>query len=269
MDVFAILTIALALFVLFMILDFVFVITEYNYSLLFGKPFYVHYYLKINRLPLSQFEILRNQFSFYKSLSLREKKYFEHRVASFIEHYEFIGNEGFIITDEVKVLVASTAVMLTFGMRDYLFDIIDKIMVYPSAYYSTINQVYHKGEFNPQLRIVVFSWEDFKMGYQIDNDNLNLGIHEFCHVVHFNATKNDNVSDAIFSRMFRQIQDDLLIPANRERLIDSNYFRVYAYTNQYEFLAVVIEHYFESPKQFKQEFPELYKNVSLMLNHKQ
>jgi len=69
--------------------------------------------------------------------------------------------------------------------------------------------------------------------------------------------------------MFRQIQDDLLLPANRERLIQSNYFRVYAYTNQYEFLAVVIEHYFESPKQFKQEFPELFKNVSLMLNYKQ
>jgi len=269
MSLFVVLTLALAFFILLVILDYAFVLTEYNYSRLSNKPFYVHYYFKIKKLPPSQFEILNNQFLFYKTLSIRKKKYFEHRVASFIEHYEFIGNEGFVITDEVKVLVASTSVMLTFGMRDYLFDIIDKIIVYPSVYYSTINQVYHKGEFNPQLRVVVFSWEDFKSGYQIDNDNLNLGIHEFCHVVHFNATKNNNVSDAIFSRMFQQIQNDLLNPDNRERLIQSDYFRVYAYTNQYEFLAVIVEHYFESPKRFKQEFPELYKNVSLMLNHKQ
>jgi len=40
------------------------------------------------------------------------------------------------------------------------------------------------------------------MGYQIDNDNLNLGIHEFCHVVHFNATKSGNASNAIFLGCF-------------------------------------------------------------------
>ena len=53
---------------------------------------------------------------------------------------------------------------------------------------------------------------------------------------------------------------------NKHRLIDSNYFRIYAYTNQFEFISVIIEHYFETPEKFKIEFLELYSNVSKMLN---
>ena len=64
------------------------------------------------------------------------------------------------------------------------------------------------------------------------------------------------------------IQKEINFPANRDKLINSNYFRIYAYTNQFEFLAVILEHYFESPTSFKQEFPQLFNNVSKMLNHK-
>jgi Mlc titration factor MtfA (ptsG expression regulator) len=38
------------------------------------------------------------------------------------------------------------------------------------------------------------------------------------------------------------------------RLVNSDYFRVYAYTNQVEFLAVIFEHFFETPKLLKASF---------------
>jgi Mlc titration factor MtfA (ptsG expression regulator) len=50
------------------------------------------------------------------------------------------------------------------------------------------------------------------------------------------------------------------------RLVNSDYFRVYAYTNQVEFLAVIFEHFFETPKLFKSQFPELYNYVREMIN---
>lgn len=267
MNIFQIATLALAFFVLLVLLKFIFVLSEYKYSLITSKPFYVHFYFRINKLSFTQIKILEEKFQFYNSLSDRHKKYFEHRVATFIESYEFIGKDGFEVTDEVKVLIASTGVMLTFGMRNYLFDVLDTIIIYPSQYYSSINQNYHKGEFNPHLKAVVFSWEDFELGYKINDDNLNLGIHEFCHVLHFNARRNENVSDIMFLKTFEEIQNDLEISSNRERLIQSDYFRVYAYTNQYEFLAVIIEHFFESPQIFKQEFSKLFDKVSIMLNY--
>lgn len=248
--------------------SFLFTVTEDNYGLLYNKPLFVHFYTNLNTLNANQFYVLSEKFSFYQSLSDKKKKYFEHRVATFIAKYEFIGQEDFLITDEVKVLIASTSVMISFGMRNYLFDSFNKIIVYPSEYYSTMNDAYHKGEFNPRMKAVVFSWNDFLEGYEISNDNLNLGIHEFAHVLHLHGLKNDDASAVIFSRVYAQIQKEVNFPANRNRLINSSYFRIYAFTNQFEFLAVILEHYFESPQEFKQEFPQLYTNVSKMLNHK-
>lgn len=260
--------IAISLLLLILVLFFkiIFSLSEYNYGLSSNKPFYVHSYFKIKSLPANQFYVLSSQFEFYNLLSDKEKKYFEHRVANFIEKYEFIGKEGFLITDEVKVLIASTAVMLTFGMRHYLFDVIERIVVYPNEYFSTTTEEYFKGEFNPRMKTVVFSWKDFKNGYELTSDNLNLGIHEFTHVLNFHGLKSEDASALIFTRMFKQINEDVNEPNNRQKLIESNYFRVYAYTNPFEFLAVIIEHFFESPDLFKQEFPELFDKVSKMLN---
>ncbi len=55
-------------------------------------------------------------------------------------------------------------------------------------------------------------------------------------------------------------------PANYNRLLQSNYFRIYAYTNEFEFVAVILEHFFETPERFKEEFPHLYEKVKVMIN---
>jgi Mlc titration factor MtfA (ptsG expression regulator) len=201
-------------------------------------------------------------------LSDRKKIYFEHRVKEFINHYQFVGKEELLVTDEMKVVIAGTYTMLTFGMRDYLIDLFKTIIIYPSVYFSTARQEYHKGEFNPHMKAVVFSWNDFSIGYDITNDNLNLGIHEFTHVVLHHSLRSNDASSVTFKMHYEQLVNEVKHPPNRQRLIDSDYFRIYAYTNAYEFIAVIVEHYFETPHLFQSEFPQLYRKVSLMLNHK-
>lgn len=249
-------------------LKIVLTVSEHNYGLIYNRPFYVHFYPRLKELTPDQSYILHKHFDYFVALEDKKKRYFEHRVAAFIQRYPFYGKDDFLITDEVRVLIAATSVMLTFGMRKYLYDVIDKIIVYPKPYYSEINNAYHKGEFNPKMRAVVFSWEDFLAGYRISNDNLNLGIHEFGHVLHYHGIKSEDASARIFHRIYNQIQKEVNLPVNREKLINSNYFRIYAYTNEFEFLSVIVEHYFETPEQFRKEFPELYTNVAKMLNHK-
>jgi hypothetical protein len=48
--------------------------------------------------------------------------------------------------------------------------------------------------------------------------------------------------------------------------MDSSYFRDYAFTNQFEFLAVIIENFIETPLEFKSHFPDLYAQVKQLLN---
>ena len=44
----------------------------------------------------------------------------------------------------------------------------------------------------------------------------------------------------------------------RMKLKESPLFREYAFTNQYEFMAVLTEHFFESPSELKAQLPKLY-----------
>jgi len=242
-------------------------ITERLYYRLFNKSLFIHFYIFKKKLSFEDQNYLDSNFKFYANLSKTKKSYFEHRLVNFIQKKEFIGRDDLEITNEMKLLVGATATMLTFGMKTYLIEVLQRIIIYPEAFYSTISEANHKGEFNPKLKAIVFSWKDFLEGYEIENDNLNLGIHEFTHAIHFNSLTNNSYSSKIFKRNFNALalflsQNELL----RKDLITSQYFRDYAFTNQFEFLAVLIENYIETPENFKSHFPNLYKKVKQLLN---
>jgi Mlc titration factor MtfA (ptsG expression regulator) len=59
------------------------------------------------------------------------------------------------------------------------------------------------------------------------------------------------------------IQNDARI---KNKLITSDYFRKYAFENHYEFIAVLIESFIETPEEFKSEFPKIYNKIKTMLN---
>ena len=231
------------------------------------KPFFVFNHLFKRKLNKNQINILEDQFDFYNKLTDEEKRNFHHRMACFIRDKKFVGREDLQITDEIKVLVSATAVMLTFGFRKYLINTLDLIIIYPSQYYSKQSQQNHKGEYNPKLRSLVLSWQDFIEGYNIGNDNLNLGIHEVAHAMHFNSLKENDISAYLFKNRFLDLTDFLQKnPEVRTKLINTKYFRAYAFTNHFEFLSVLIECFFETPKEFKAHFPKVYKYVQQMLN---
>lgn len=168
----------------------------------------------------------------------------------------------------MKIMIAGTYVKLTFGMRHYLINSFDKIIIYPKQYYSKINKEWHKGEFNPGMRAVVFSWEDFLYGFEYKNDNINLGLHVFTHALHVYCFKTNETSASIFYDEFERIKRYVSNDEVKERLKSSDYFRSYAFTNPYEFVAVLLEHFFETPQEFKNEFPDLFQKVRKMINYR-
>ncbi|WP_412984102.1 zinc-dependent peptidase [Pontimicrobium sp. IMCC45349] len=244
-----------------------YVFFEQVYASKYKKPFFLHKKITYRQLSKLELAVLESQFSFYNKLTAKEKKRFQHRVSVFINNKQFVGRQDLELTTDMYVLISATAVMLTFGFRKYLIDLIDVIIVYPEAFYSTTNETHHKGEFNPKLKSLVISWQHFKEGYDIENDNLNLGVHEFAHAIHLSSFNNEDISAIIFNESFQELTSYLSKNESlRLRLIESKYFREYAYTNQYEFIAVIIENFIETPKQFKAQFPQLYLKTKQMLN---
>ena len=246
------------------------ILVEPIYIFIYNKPLVVHFYLFPQKLSIHHKEIISFYFPFYERLNAKNQKYFDHRVLKFIEVNKFVSREKIDVTFEMKLLIASTSTILTFGMQKYLYTVISTIIVYPSCFYSVTNDDLHIGEFNPKLKTLVFSWEDFYKGIKVDNNNLNLGIHEFSHALLFESQKKMKygvASSYIFSDYYNEIINDLKNPEFLKSLINTGYFRKYAFVNSVEFIAVILEHFFETPEQFKELFPELFMKVKTMINY--
>ncbi len=260
-------TVFLAVIVAIGVLYFLFLLFEHTYGTFYFKPLIVHFHLLKKKLPKNQKRILETEFSFYKKLSSKHKRVFEHRVYCFIKNKDFVAREEIVINNRMKVLISATAIMLTFGFRKYLISTITTLVIYPDEYYSSFNDDYHKGEFNPRLGALVLSWKHFLEGYNNENDNINLGIHEMMHAIHLNSMRQTDISAFIFKKKHAQLTDYLALNESiRVNLINNDYFRDYAFTNQYEFLAVIVENFIETPNDFKRQFPIIYNKIKGMLN---
>ena len=241
-------------------------VVEIIYQRNFKKPLIVFGHFQSKKISESDKIILHQNNHFYQKLKPKYKTYFEHRVATFIEKTEF-STRDISLNSEMKVTIAAVYVQLTFGMKNYLNQLIQQIIIYPDIYLSTHTNEFYKGEFNPKLKTIVFSWPDFKSGIDIKNDNLNLGLHEFTHALHFQTLKSDKPTHVLFNEILHNLFSSFSNKTLRQDLLNSGFLREYAFENQYEFVAVLLEHFFESPEEFKSKFPEVYLKVKQMINY--
>jgi hypothetical protein len=124
-------TISLILLVLYRI----YISLEYRHASIHKKPFFNHVYLRLKKLPEAQLNILKSEFKFYQKLPPKYQDFFEHRVVKFIKTKDFIGKEDLEVTDRMKVLVAATSTMITFGYRDYKIRLIERVLLYPEPFF--------------------------------------------------------------------------------------------------------------------------------------
>lgn len=239
---------------------------ETIYVRLYKKPYFVHFYWETKKLSPSQKQFLSTN-TFYNKLVPKRQRYFEHRICCFIEEIDFIGREGQIIDDGVKMQFSILYIKLTFGMRHYMLDYLNKIIIYPTTFYSVMNRTNNNGEFTPAFKSLVISWEHFLSGISV-SDGVNLGIHEITHAIHFNATQKSDISSEIFHDTFMELEAYLINIDIQKKIVESKLLREYAYRDQFEFIAVLIEVFIESPTELKIQFPKLYGLVKQMLNYR-
>jgi len=236
---------------------------------IFKRPLFNHFSLFSKTLSDNDRYFLEREIQFYKRLKPKFKKSFENKILHFLDRYSIIEQDNLTLSQQQKILIAATFSELTFGMNVKLQDSFDKIIVYPTAYFSTMNQDFHKGEFNARHKTIVLSWEDFYHGIKVSNDNINLGIHEFTHAILHQATKprTKTFDYILFEDEHRKILKLLNDEKYMNSIKDSGFFREYAFTNSKEFISVVMEYFFEDPKSLKTKFPDLYQRLKTMLNY--
>jgi Mlc titration factor MtfA (ptsG expression regulator) len=201
---------------------------------------------------------LNHKYKYYSSLPWNLKVKYLRIVRDNYEYFEFIPREGLKLNRGHKAIISSAAAQLLLFLPDEGLTYYKRIIVYPDYYNSRITHKRHKGEVNPGLRTIVFSWHGIMDGLARPDDGLNLLLHEFAHALllehKFMYPKyevlNHELVKLIEQWAAREIQN-----LNSER---THFFRRYAFENTDEFFAVAVENFFERSTQFRQALPELY-----------
>lgn len=230
------------------------------YSLRYHRPLYRDLFV-FRKLNVDQREFLEKEFEFYRNLSQKNKRRFQHRVAAFILKNKFTGREGFEITDKVRVIIAANACMLSFGRKNYLFRLVEIVVLFPDSFYSELIDGYRDYEFNPRRKAIVFSWnsiEEHIIGPR------NPVVFEFMHAMQLEARVGSDMDSqrfhANYQNLLRHLMED-----NTKAKLEELLLKEYSFSNEFEFTAVLAELFFEQKELFRSEFPELYTDMSRML----
>lgn len=208
-------------------------------------------------------EFYGRNFAYYRTLDREARQRFVYRCKEFIEKKEIIGSGDFVTNNIRKAAIAASAVQLTLGLDDWELDLFDTILVHPGDFGAHGGQKYRG--LTGGNGLIQLSWHSFLHGYQINNDKLNLGLHEFSHALRFNSVrgnKQDYFVEHYFDRWLASAY-----PAYYDiQKGKSPIFRKYGGTNINEFMSVCIEHFFEAPEDIKKHYPVLYYSTAILLN---
>lgn len=201
---------------------------------------------------------------YYASLSPDLKQRFLTRVIQFIQSKEFRFHS--IEPDEkATILISGAAVQLTFGLKNFLMDYYSVINVIKKEYVLKMDNETYYGHVSHSG--IYISWEHFQQGYEDYTDSVNVGLHEMAHALSFDAYLGyEDLHDSNLKIRLQEFAENGVPVFRALKKISSHVLDDYATTNFDEFWAVSVETFFENPGLFKQNFPELYKEICDALN---
>lgn len=237
-------------------------IAYYAFDLYHLNPF-----VRLKPLTAKEEKVLVKNFPMYGRLPQKYKQRCNDRIVWFRskKHFVFYGDTP--KPEELKLVLSASLVFMTLGLKNYKMQrSLLRIIIYPSQYYSRIRRRHHLGEYNPKFKTLIFSADRIWEGFAIPNDNINLAIHEFAHALSFEMLKKGSWEARRFRLGIRMIRDLFDTEDFRTKVVTSQYFREYGFTDLQEFFSVAVENYFETPSVFHSEFPELFYILQRMLN---
>lgn len=226
--------------------------------------------------PAAWRSVLRRRMPLMQALPPDLQLQLKRRILVFLAEKPFIGCRGLEVTDEMRVLVAAQACLLTLNRPGEHFAGLRQILLYPSAYWVDRREadgtgVQHErrearaGESWVQGQVIL-SWPDVLAGAADAHDGDNLVIHEFAHQLdqaRGRATGAPYLGDrrryarwaAVMGREFATLR--ARVAAGEPTLLSP-----YAATEPAEFFAVASEVFFERPHDMAREHPALYAELA-------
>ena len=196
----------------------------------------------------------------------------------FLDQVQIYGKNGLVVDRGMELSLAAQACLLVVN-SDAWYKTLKTVLLYPGAFrspqqthaefivtehnYVNLGESWHRGP-------VVLSWPHAEQGGKNQFDGQNLVLHEFAHQLDSLSGSTDGVPVLMAGQSYQDWEAAIItgydnhvanVERNRKTVLDP-----YAATNYVEFLAVSMEVFFEKPKKFKKEYPDVYKQISILLS---
>jgi MtfA peptidase len=211
--------------------------------------------------------ILNEKVFYYTQLTPEEKDQFEKRVQHFLNTTRITGIKTTVDLID-QLLVAASAIIPVFAFPDWEYLNLKEVLIYPGAF----NQKYQIGSAQSNILGMVGSGSmEGKMilsksalhkGFSNEKDKINVGIHEFIHLIDKSDGQIDGIPTLLQDKQYVIPWLDL-VRQNMEEIHNAGSdINPYGGVNREEFFSVISEYFFERPKLLERKHPELYSQLS-------
>lgn len=197
----------------------------------------------------------------YDRLPPALRRRFEEDVRIFVFEKRITGVEV-EVTDELRLLVAASAVTLSLGWPTYEWDQLTEVLLYPDGFDRDYN-------FGVPERVgetsgwgsVILSVPSLRESFEDPEDAYHVGIHEFAHLLDKDHLHFEGIPPGLDEERRREWV--LLAAKEMERLArGKSVLDPYGASDPVEFLAVAVEAFFEVPQAVRRRHAEMYAVLS-------
>jgi protein-glutamine gamma-glutamyltransferase len=177
----------------------------------------------------------------------------------FLKRVDFVGCNGLVIVDEMRVTIAVQACLLLVKRNGSFFDELRTVLLYPDEFLVTESEEDAAGVVTEGTRAlsgqtfetarIVLSWRDVQES-GADEEAYNVVLHEFAHYLD-HSFGGALAEHEIFEREFRALA--AAVERGEPGLIDP-----YGAEHPAEFFAVATETFFEKPLDMQRHHPQLF-----------
>jgi Mlc titration factor MtfA (ptsG expression regulator) len=224
-------------------------------------------------LSLAWQEVLTQKLPFYQDLNPSQQQRLQAKIQLFLKQKQFIGCNDFVITDEVRLIIAAQACYLALNLGSNPYPRLDSILVYPDAfqvrqtqaideYILEERQVPVSGESWGKAGQVILAWGTITWDLERWQDGHNVIFHEFAHQLDMGDGAMNGVPKLAKSKDYQRWRS--VFTAEYQQLLSQLEHNIppvidpYGATNPVEFFAVVTETFFEKGEALRQNHSQLY-----------
>jgi len=224
-------------------------------------------------------ELFAARLRFWQWLSADERERLEKHVQVLLAEKRFEAAGGFVLDEPTRWLVAAQASLLLLHRNADYFPGVQSIVIYPKAFVTPVRRSLSGGAVLEDTEerageswswgSVILAWDEIEEGLRYgDEDGYNVVLHEFAHALDRENGSEDGMpklDDAVaeqrwasaFTPAFQEIGDLTEGKEDPDTFLDP-----YAAESPAEFFAVVVESFFESPTELRDEYPAVYRELS-------